>query len=86
MVNLAFREPTNFKLTVGQKPILYEARYGALTELYAGLSTDIKIEQTGAWIQPWGRITKGRSDLEDAQLAQKYWDWCEQQVKDYHRP
>ena len=83
-----------------QNLLLYEARYGAYTELVAGLSKDIQMENTGgfrkssflpmlivtndALVQPWGRNARTRSDLEDPELQRKYWEYCEEQVKDYY--
>jgi len=56
-------------------PLLYEARMGAYTELWAGLSDELwagfseemKMVRGGAYILPWGRIhLSPRSDLLDA--------------------
>jgi NAD(P)-dependent dehydrogenase (short-subunit alcohol dehydrogenase family) len=38
------------------KHVLHEPRFGAYTELYAGLSTDIGLENNGAYVIPWGRV------------------------------
>ncbi|CAG8303070.1 unnamed protein product [Penicillium salamii] len=38
------------------RPFLHETKFGAYTELYAGLSSEITPEQNGAYIIPWGRI------------------------------
>jgi hypothetical protein len=35
--------------------LLHEAKFGAYTELYAGLSSEITLEKNGAYIIPWGR-------------------------------
>ncbi|KAI8953890.1 short-chain dehydrogenase [Xylaria longipes] len=65
---------------------------GAYTELYAGLSPDITMEETGSWVIPFGRIAEIRKDLQEAALpeaeggngtAAKFWDWTEEQVKQY---
>ncbi|MCJ1326300.1 hypothetical protein MMC10_002964 [Thelotrema lepadinum] len=64
--------------------LLYHPRYGAYTELSAGLSSEINMENTGGFLQPWGRKARLRSDLEDPELARKYWEYCEEQVKDYY--
>ncbi|KAJ0423893.1 hypothetical protein BJY00DRAFT_277621 [Aspergillus carlsbadensis] len=63
---------------LGGKPIT-----GAYTQLYAGLSSDLSNE-TGLsrWITPPGRVACPRRDVfEDADLAKKYWEWNEEQVK-----
>jgi hypothetical protein len=72
--------------------ISYDPVYGAYTELFAGLSPDLTMEDNGAWIIPWGRVGKYRADyLESAQtkekggtgLAEEFWKWSEEQVEDY---
>ena len=74
------------------KSISYEPIYGAYTELFAGLSPDIMMNDNGAWIIPWGRLGKLRPDLvaagkskEDggSGIAEEFWVWCEQQVREY---
>ncbi|PQE08819.1 short-chain dehydrogenase protein [Rutstroemia sp. NJR-2017a WRK4] len=72
--------------------ILYDAKFGAYTELFAGLSPDVTLEKTGSWIQPWGRFVPIRADLEvgakpesegGTGIAQKFWEWSEEQVREY---
>lgn len=38
------------------KTLLYDARYGALTELFAGFSSALGKENNGAYLIPWGRV------------------------------
>lgn len=41
-------------------PFLYPPRFGAYTQLFAGLSPDLTVaEHSGRWIQPWGRVHTG---------------------------
>lgn len=73
--------------------ILFPPIQGAYTELFAGLSPDVTIEQTGAWIQPWGRlgvplrkdiVAASRTEAEGGTgVAAKFWEWSEEQVKPY---
>ena len=37
-------------------PLLYPAKMGAYTELWAGLSGDLSIEDGGKYVVPWGRL------------------------------
>jgi NAD(P)-dependent dehydrogenase (short-subunit alcohol dehydrogenase family) len=37
-------------------PFLYPPRFGAYTQLFAGLSPDLRQEDGGRWVQPWGRL------------------------------
>lgn len=77
-------------------PLLHEAKFGAYTELYAGLSSEITLEKSGAYIIPWGRIRPDmdcpRRDIvaamtsaEDGGLGYptRFWEWCEQQWKPF---
>ncbi|KAH3678142.1 hypothetical protein WICMUC_001658 [Wickerhamomyces mucosus] len=66
--------------------LLYHPIYGSYTELYAGLSKDITLENNGDYYGPWGRprllrpdIDKGRNDG----TAKKLWDWVENELKPY---
>lgn len=48
-------------------PLLYPARMGAYTELWAGLSEELGIEDGGKYVVPWGRVHPSpRADLVDA--------------------
>ena len=53
-------------------PILYSAKMGAYTELWAGLSQDLKIEDGGKYVVPWGRLHPNpRPDLVAALKSQE---------------
>lgn len=90
--------PSAVQLLMKKSPIIHTAIYGAYTELYAGLSQDITEERNGGWrmfgslkvivvnlrlVQPWGRFEPIRSQLADEETGKKYWEWTEEQVKDY---
>ncbi|KAJ5853568.1 hypothetical protein N7534_006111 [Penicillium rubens] len=77
-------------------PLLHEAKFGAYTELYAGLSSEITVEKNGAYIIPWGRIRPDKdcprrdivaamTSAEDGGLGYptRFWEWCEQQWKPF---
>lgn len=74
--------------------ILYKTVYGAYTELYAGLSTDITMNDNGACVVPWGKIQKDtpRKDIVQAMkpekdggtdVAKKFWEFCVDQASSY---
>ena len=72
--------------------MLYPAKFGAYTELYAGLAPDITPENNGCYIIPWGRMMEPRADLRNAMkgkdeggagTAAAFWDWCETQTSKY---
>jgi NAD(P)-dependent dehydrogenase (short-subunit alcohol dehydrogenase family) len=68
---------------MNQKMILADTIYGAYTELFAGLDTAVTEENNGTWVVPYGKIEEQRKDFLDPELGRKYWDWSEQQVKQY---
>ncbi|KAF2970979.1 hypothetical protein GQX73_g2533 [Xylaria multiplex] len=70
----------------------YALKNGAYTELFAGISDEVNLENSGAWIVPWGRIENIRKDLLEGSkpeevggtaIAQKFWKWCEDQTSPY---
>lgn len=61
--------------------ILHPPIFGAYTEIYAGLSSDITEKNNGGWVAPWSRIVPIRKDLADPGIGKKYWEWSEEQVK-----
>ncbi|KAL4903182.1 hypothetical protein BDW74DRAFT_169098 [Aspergillus multicolor] len=75
-------------------PLLHSPKLAALTELYAGLSSDINLENNGCYVIPWGRIhTTVAPHLMNAMRskevggtgrAQQFWDFCDDKTKDYH--
>lgn len=67
-------------------------KLGGYTELYAGWSPDITLDNNGAYIIPWGRIGEYNSALAKAikpeakggeGRAERLWDWCERETKKY---
>jgi NAD(P)-dependent dehydrogenase (short-subunit alcohol dehydrogenase family) len=73
--------------------ILHPARMGAYTELWAGLSEELTLEDGGGYVIPWGRRHPApRSDLIKALkrkkeggtgLAESFVEWCEQETKGF---
>lgn len=74
-------------------PFMHEPKMGAYTELWAGLSPDVKCEDGGRFALPWGRwhssprkdILEGLKTKEEGGtgLAAEFWGWCEEQTKEY---
>lgn len=74
-------------------PLLYKAKLCAYTQLFAGVSEQIRIEHNGCYILPWGRIARNvRQDLEEAAnpaeeggpgIAGAFWDFCEEKTRDF---
>ncbi|PQE32207.1 hypothetical protein CJF32_00009912 [Rutstroemia sp. NJR-2017a WRK4] len=72
-------------------PVLHDPIMGAYTELWAGLSPDVKCEDGGKCALPWGRWhTDPRKDILQSMkskeeggtgLSADFWDWCEQQTE-----
>ncbi|KAF4556342.1 Short chain dehydrogenase-like protein 43 [Elsinoe fawcettii] len=68
------------------KMICYPPIFGGYTELYAACSPDIKLENNGAYVVPWGRIGSYRADIAEGVKggkAEKFWGWCERETKEY---
>jgi retinol dehydrogenase-12 len=74
------------------RPLLYEAKYGAYTTLYAGWSSDIDASLNGTYIWPFGRIAVLRPDLVAAMKSEeeggtgegkRLWEWCEKECGKY---
>ncbi|KIW94926.1 uncharacterized protein Z519_04905 [Cladophialophora bantiana CBS 173.52] len=72
--------------------LVYPSRYGAYTQLYAAMSSDISLANSGIWVAPFGRLYPIRKDLLDATKskeeggnghAAEFWEWTEEQIKPY---
>ncbi|KAF3022499.1 hypothetical protein E8E14_011226 [Neopestalotiopsis sp. 37M] len=61
----------------------YEPIKGAYTELFAGLSPEINLQNQGQWVVPMGRVQPYRKDLLDETLRVKYYEWAESQIQSY---
>ncbi|KAF2012046.1 NAD(P)-binding protein [Aaosphaeria arxii CBS 175.79] len=64
--------------------VLYEAKYGAYTMMFAGFSDKISMAQNGCYIWPWGVIKpNSREDVYkaiDQGKARDFWEWCEDKI------
>ncbi|XDG10069.1 hypothetical protein ABKA04_009684 [Annulohypoxylon sp. FPYF3050] len=70
-------------------------RQAAYTELYAGLSGDIGLENNGCYVVPLGRLAKEEDQREDLRnalrreedggsgRAREFWEYCERKTRDY---
>ena len=70
------------------RSLLYPSIYGAYTELFAGLSPELTIENDqGRYVVPWGRAKTPRQDLLHEHgpggKAEKMYDWCESETRQY---
>jgi NAD(P)-dependent dehydrogenase (short-subunit alcohol dehydrogenase family) len=83
--------PTLFQIAV--RPLLYPARKGAYTNLWAGLSQEVTVKDGGRYVIPWGRwhacprkdILDGLKSKEDGGtgVAGEFWTWCEERTKEF---
>ncbi|EFQ99459.1 short-chain dehydrogenase [Nannizzia gypsea CBS 118893] len=74
-------------------PLLYKPKLAAITELFAGLSSEVSLEENGCYIIPWGRVSQTpRQDLVDASKltedggtgrSKEFWEFCENKTRDY---
>ena len=81
-------------MRLASSPLLHNAKLGAYTELWAGLSPELTMESNGAYVIPWGRVHPSpRKDLLDALKevgenggtgqAGNFREWCEKQTIEY---
>ncbi|PGH26792.1 hypothetical protein AJ80_01558 [Polytolypa hystricis UAMH7299] len=87
------RDLTSWMTAILNHTILHDTRFGAYTELFAGLSPTITEAQNGAYIGPWGRMDNKRPTGMAASLKSKeeggsgnaaeVWEWCERKIKEY---
>jgi NAD(P)-dependent dehydrogenase (short-subunit alcohol dehydrogenase family) len=74
---------------------LHSQAMAPYTPLFAGLSSEITLENNGILVIPWGRLRGSsespRNDIELAMLpedeggtgaSRRFWDWCEQKIQD----
>lgn len=63
---------------------------GAYTSVFAGLSPEVTLENSGTHVAPWGRFWKLSREMQDAArpkpqggsgIASEFWEWCEAQWK-----
>lgn len=83
---------TDNKSSSIQNLVLHPAKFGAYTELYAGLAPELSdASQSGAYVIPWGRLGEYRDDVakeiaaakEGKGNAVRFVDWCEQVSKPF---
>ncbi|KAI9676691.1 MAG: hypothetical protein M1822_008254 [Bathelium mastoideum] len=87
-----YREGSFLFKAILSATLLHPPVNGAYTELFAGLSPELTMDNTGEYVVPWGRLYPIRPDLLDATKsekeggndhAKKFWDWSEEQVREY---
>jgi NAD(P)-dependent dehydrogenase (short-subunit alcohol dehydrogenase family) len=76
-------------------PLLYKPVFGAYTQLWAGLSSELSIKDGGNYVMPWGRIHPSPSPKLVASLATKedggtgaakaFAEWCDAQTFSFRR-
>ncbi|TCD65860.1 hypothetical protein EIP91_002121 [Steccherinum ochraceum] len=59
--------------------LLYDASYGALTQLWAGLMPD-SIQHNGLYLRPWARLGRARKEAYDPEVGERFWNWLQEQV------
>ncbi|KAF2228482.1 putative steroid dehydrogenase [Viridothelium virens] len=74
-------------------PLLYDAKMGAYTELWAGFTGDLQIDDGGKYLVPWGRLHPNpRSELLAAMKAKEeggtgvaaaFVEYCDKQTADF---
>ncbi|KAF7980510.1 hypothetical protein HWV62_38024 [Athelia sp. TMB] len=62
------------------RPLMYPARFGALTPLYAGTST-ASASFNGKYFIPWAREGTPRPDTQDEVIGKRLWAWLEEHTQ-----
>jgi retinol dehydrogenase 12 len=66
---------------------MHDPHLGALTELYAGFSDTIGLDNNGAYVIPWGRMGKTRADIEggfrERGTGKRLWDLLEAETQQF---
>jgi len=60
--------------------MLYQPRFGALTQLWAGTSPE-GLTMNGKYLRPWARVGTAHPDSQDLELGKQLWTWLEEQVE-----
>ncbi|KAF6808730.1 short-chain dehydrogenase [Colletotrichum plurivorum] len=90
----AFKGAPEALMMVLRPLTLSEPKYGAYTELFAGLAPEVAEHGSGAYVIPWGRVMPeermARQDIVKAfkpvdqggqGLSEEFWAWCEDQLE-----
>lgn len=80
-------------LIVPVRLVLHPRKLGAYSELWAGLSPQIQVQDGGRFTIPWGRWHPGHRDdlLQSLKpkeeggsgIAADFWSWCEERTNDF---
>lgn len=91
ITNIWDRVPWLIKAPV--RILLHPPKYGAYAELWAGLSTEIKLNDGGRYGVPWGKWHPSpRKDLLDSLktkedggtgIAPAFWEWCNKETEKF---
>ncbi|KAL4805189.1 hypothetical protein BDV18DRAFT_25785 [Aspergillus unguis] len=85
IANTGLQRDMGWFMSTAVKLISNKPEVGAYTQLYAGLSPEVTADVTKTkWITPPGKISSTRQDLfTDTDLAKKFWEWNEEQIRPY---
>jgi retinol dehydrogenase 12 len=61
--------------------LLFPAWMGAITQLYAGTSPKLTRADNGKYFIPWAREAKPRDGVQDITLAEKLWNFLEEDTQ-----
>ncbi|OTA04474.1 Short-chain dehydrogenase/reductase [Trichoderma parareesei] len=74
---------------LNKRVLLFPPINGAYSELFCGLSPEVKADKSGSYVIPWGRFASIREDIEKGTkspeeggsgLGKIWYDWCMEQV------
>ena len=61
--------------------ILTTLENGGLTSLFSVASNDFKAQDSGAYVVPYGKISKPSAKGLDVKLGEKLWDWTGDELR-----
>ena len=79
-------ECTDFQAILLEWFFLHPLIKGAYTELWAGLTQDLTLDDPCLYVAPWGQKNWNRYDIEEALATEalaKFADWCWRETKAY---
>jgi retinol dehydrogenase 12 len=80
------RHSESWMLNLINSALLYDARYGALTELFAGFSDSVNKENNGQYLIPWGRVGEKAEHIQkgiENGSGTRLWELLESQTDQY---
>jgi retinol dehydrogenase-12 len=80
---ISVRHAPSWQARFGSAVLLWPVYYGAISQLYAGTAKADHDFLQNAYFVPWAKKVKPYAIANDAALAEKTWQWCEDNSKGF---